>query len=166
MHYLYKGVLTGLLSWSLVLQAGTWRNLFADSQGPQLEEGLGCLTSDSNGEDAVCEALGARWSYHPVLCGAQKPPACSGARERGWDWSAGRGGAGQARRSVLPPAPVPLSFALPPFWCRRAAAGEATLLALGLAGPVPRTARKAMDVLGWLLPPLLLLCTQPHHGAR
>nr|XP_021512220.1 gamma-aminobutyric acid receptor subunit delta [Meriones unguiculatus] len=23
-----------------------------------------------------------------------------------------------------------------------------------------------MDVLGWLLPPLLLLCAQPHHGAR
>lgn len=129
-------------------------------------EGPGRLTSDSNGEDAMCETLGAQRSYHRELCGAQKPPACGGACERGWDWSAGRGGAGKARRSVLPPVPVPLSFALPPFWCRRAAAGKATLLALGLARPVPRTARKTMDVLGWLLLPLLLLCTQPHHGAR
>lgn len=79
-----------------------------------------------------------------------------------------RGGAGRGRLDVpsSPPVPVPLSFALPPFWCRRAAAGKATLLALGLARPVPRTARKTMDVLGWLLLPLLLLCTQPHHGAR
>lgn len=82
----------------------------------------------------------------------------------GLERGAGRGGAGSAIRPPL--APAPLSFVLPPFWCRRAARGEATLLAPGLDGPVPRRARKAMDVLVWLLLPLLLLGAQPHHGAR